>query len=98
MPRGNNIVMKQAPAVVYAAPQAQNLPGLVENVLNGQQPLFDPMTGRPLVQQNRPLFDAMTGKPLVHQTVGLPGATVGFPDADGQNFAMNAAGAGQKLF
>jgi hypothetical protein len=101
MPRGNNIIMKQAPAVVYAAPQAQNLPGLVENVLNGQQPLFDPMTGRPLVQQNRPLFDAMTGKPLVQQIAGFPGATVGFPTVglpDDQNTVICAANAGQKLF
>lgn len=98
IPQGQGVsLIKVAPAQNTAAWQNQNLPGLVENVLNGQQPLFDPMTGRPLTQ-NRPLFDAMTGQPL---------AASGFPDTQAvptptaevvENLAMNVAVSSQKMF
>lgn len=93
IPQGQNIVLKTVatPATAINQQQMTNLPELVAHKLNSQQPLFDPMTGRPLTQQ-RPLFDAMTGQPLTQQTVGFPDNTIQ------QSTAMNVAGSGQRLF
>jgi len=73
----------------FSAPQNNYaLPGMIANAFGGNPaqpqspaPLFDPMTGRPLVQQTpqtpRPMFDPMTGRPLY----AAPNS--GFPDAAG---------------